>query len=176
MRLVLGLSALSYVGTLAPDLFLLLGQWPEIALIIVCALHRLSIAATIPICRLFHSQIPAGWPWVAGNTLGAGLQFFGLRLDSLGCRLRNTHRHGFRAAVTFQFGKLERAKPSILEALAISLARVSRCGVSARGSSLGRCTVLHRRVSSFIRLVPSVLAQVLFFCIYSIDSTTLLSF
>ncbi|KAJ3556991.1 hypothetical protein NPX13_g10021 [Xylaria arbuscula] len=87
MRFIPGLLALSYIGSLAPDLFLLLGQWPEIALIVVCILHRLSIAAIVPTYRLFYQHTPIPWLWVAGNILGATALFGALGLNSLGCRL-----------------------------------------------------------------------------------------
>ncbi|KAI0532366.1 hypothetical protein GGR58DRAFT_507493 [Xylaria digitata] len=87
MRFIPGLLALSYIGSLTLDLFLLLGQWPEIVLIVVCILHWLSIAAVVPTYRLFYHHTPIPWLWVAGNILGATALFGGLGLNSLGCRL-----------------------------------------------------------------------------------------
>ncbi|KAI1157272.1 hypothetical protein F5B18DRAFT_657907 [Nemania serpens] len=85
-RIVTGLLAASYIITIAIDAALP-ALLPEIVLIVVCSLHRLSIAAVSPIYGYFHFNSYLTWRWPTGNLLGTAAVFGGLALEPLSCRL-----------------------------------------------------------------------------------------
>ncbi|KAI0976890.1 hypothetical protein F4678DRAFT_456170 [Xylaria arbuscula] len=70
-----------------PDLILSPGRWPKIALILVCAIHRLSITVPILLCRGKPLIRLENIIWGGGHALGAAIQFFGLLLGPFECRL-----------------------------------------------------------------------------------------
>ncbi|KAI1288180.1 hypothetical protein F5Y03DRAFT_401821 [Xylaria venustula] len=70
-----------------PDLILSPGKWPKIALILVCAVHRLFITVPILVYRGKPLTRPENLFWGGGNALGSAIQFLGLLLEPFECRL-----------------------------------------------------------------------------------------
>ncbi|KAI0904650.1 hypothetical protein F4823DRAFT_614328 [Ustulina deusta] len=85
-RICFGISVTCGV-LFVPELILVPGKWPKIALILVCTFHRLSVAVPILLHRGQSLKRVENLAWAGGNALGAAVQFFGLLLGSFECRL-----------------------------------------------------------------------------------------